>query len=58
MLRKLVCFFICIGVLFGCAAAEQEVVLPGGRFAVDANEININHDYLLSCDLLNPYKYP
>ena len=35
MLRRLVCFFICLGVLLGCAAAEQEVVLPGGRYAVD-----------------------
>lgn len=35
MLRRLVCFFICAGMLLGCAAAEQEVVLPGGRYAVD-----------------------
>ena len=35
MMKTLSCLLVCIVLLAGCAAAEQEVLLPGGRFAVD-----------------------
>ena len=35
MLRKAFALLICTALLFSCAAAEQEVLLPGGRYAVD-----------------------
>ena len=35
MVKKLICVIIVFLLLFGCAAAEQEVVLPGGHYAID-----------------------
>lgn len=34
-MRKLVSLLICLIILFGCATAEQTVILPGGHYAVD-----------------------
>ena len=34
-MRKILCILICAALLFSCAAAEQEVILPGGGYAVD-----------------------
>ena len=35
MVKKAICLLLCAGLLFSAAAAEQEVLLPGGRYAVD-----------------------
>lgn len=35
MMKTVICILVCIALVFGCAAAEQEVVLPGGRYAID-----------------------
>ena len=35
MIRKLICMLVCGVLMFGSAFAEQEVTLPGGRYALD-----------------------
>ena len=35
MMKTVLCLLVCIALVFGCAAAEQEVLLPGGRYAID-----------------------
>ena len=35
MRRVLVLLLVCVALVSGCAAAEQEVLLPGGRYVLD-----------------------
>ena len=37
-MRKMVSLLICLAFLFGCAAAEQSVLLPGNRYVIDIPE--------------------
>ena len=34
-MRKIISFLVFVILLAGCASAEQEVLLPGGRYAID-----------------------
>ena len=34
-MRTVLCILVCCLMLLSCASAEQEVLLPGGRYAVD-----------------------
>lgn len=34
-MKKAVSLLICMGLLFGCAAADQAVTLPGSRYVID-----------------------
>lgn len=34
-MRKMISLLICLTFLFGCAAAEQSVLLPGSRYVID-----------------------
>ena len=35
MMKTVICLLVCIMLMFGCAAGEQQVLLPGGRYAID-----------------------
>lgn len=35
MMKALSCLLVCIVLISGCAAAEQQVLLPGGRYVID-----------------------